>query len=146
MMDNEFETEKPFVVTTADMLEIVAGGGNGVEYVDITGLMETAAKELREKDDEIERLRGMLISALDGLDEYWVTFPEGVELVNQIKALIPASALDVNKELLEAAKAATTYCEEIAMLGSKYGTLQGPIVSDARSIARGLNEAIAAAD
>ena len=37
--------------------------------------------------DEIERLRGMLISALDGLDEYWVTFPEGVELVNQIKAL-----------------------------------------------------------
>jgi len=29
----------------------------------------------------------MLISALDGLDEYWVTFPEGVELVNQIKAL-----------------------------------------------------------
>jgi len=56
-MDNEFEMEKPFVVTTADMLEIVAGGGNGVEYVDITGLMETAAKELREKDDEIERLR-----------------------------------------------------------------------------------------
>ena len=36
---------------------------------------------------EIERLRGMLIFALDGLDEYWVTFPEGVELVNQIKAL-----------------------------------------------------------
>ena len=86
-MDNEFETEKPFVVTTADMLEIVAGGGNGVEYVDITGLMETAAKELREKDDEIVRLREMLISALDGLDEYWVTFPEGIELVNQIKAL-----------------------------------------------------------
>ena len=56
-MDNEFEKEKPFVVTTADMLEIVAGGGNGVEYVDITGLMETAAKELREKDDEIERLQ-----------------------------------------------------------------------------------------
>jgi hypothetical protein len=40
-----------------------------------------------EAADEIERLRGMLISALDGLDEYWVTFPEGVELVNQIKAL-----------------------------------------------------------
>ena len=56
-MDNEFETEKPFVVTTADMLEIVAGGGNGVEYVDIVGLMETAAKELRTKDDEIERLQ-----------------------------------------------------------------------------------------
>ena len=62
-MDNEFETEKPFVVTTADMLEIVAGGGNGVEYVDITGLMETAAKELREKDDEIVRLREMLVEA-----------------------------------------------------------------------------------
>ena len=59
-MNNEFETEKPFVVTTADMLEIVAGGGNGVEYVDITGLMETAAKELKEKDAEIERLRGIL--------------------------------------------------------------------------------------
>ena len=86
-MDNEFETEKPFVVTTADMLEIVAGGGNGSEYVDIIGLLETAAKELRTKDEKIEWLRGMLIYALDGLDEYWVTFPEGVELVNQIKAL-----------------------------------------------------------
>lgn len=59
-MDNEFETEKPFIVTTADMLEIVAGGGNGVEYVDITGLMETAAKELKEKDAKIERLQGAL--------------------------------------------------------------------------------------
>lgn len=37
--------------------------------------------------DEIERLRGMLIFALDGLDDYWITLPEGVELVNQIKAL-----------------------------------------------------------
>jgi len=111
-----------------------------------TGKELALANQLAEAKAEIERLRGMLISALDGLDEYWITFPEGVELVNQIKALIPASALDVNKELLEAAKAATTYCEEIATLGSKYGTLQGPIVSDARSIARGLNEAIAAAD
>lgn len=49
--------EEPFVVTTADMLEIVAGGGNGVEYVDIVGLMEDAAKELREKDVKIESLR-----------------------------------------------------------------------------------------
>jgi len=40
-----------------------------------------------EAADGIERWRGRLISALDGLDEYWVTFPEGVELVNQIKAL-----------------------------------------------------------
>ena len=56
-MSNEFETEKPFIVTTADMIEIVAGGGNGSEYVDIVGLLETAAKELRTKDEEIERLR-----------------------------------------------------------------------------------------
>lgn len=59
-MDNRFETEEPFIVTTADMLEIAAGGGNGSEYVDIVGLMETAAKELREKDDKIERLRKVL--------------------------------------------------------------------------------------
>ena len=56
-MDYEFEMEKPFIVTTADMLEIAASGGNGSEYVDIVGLMENAAKELREKDAEIERLR-----------------------------------------------------------------------------------------
>ena len=59
-MDNEFEMEKPFIVTTADMLEIAASGANGSEYVDIVGLMENAAKELREKDDEIERLREAL--------------------------------------------------------------------------------------
>ena len=59
-MDNEFETEEPFIVTTADMLEIVAGGGNGSEYVDVSGLIETAAKELREKDNEIEELREAL--------------------------------------------------------------------------------------
>ena len=59
-MDNEFETEKPFIVTTADMLEIVAGAGNGSEYVDIVGLLETAAKELRTKDEKIEQLREVL--------------------------------------------------------------------------------------
>ena len=48
---------------------------------------EDTYADLEKQDAEIERLRGMLISALDGLDEYWVTFPEGVELVNQIKAL-----------------------------------------------------------
>ena len=42
------------------MLEIAASGANGSEYVDIVGLMENAAKELREKDDEIERLREAL--------------------------------------------------------------------------------------
>ena len=56
-MDYEFEMEKPFILTTADMLEITASGANGSEYVDIVGLMENAAKELREKDAEIERLR-----------------------------------------------------------------------------------------
>ena len=59
-MDYEFEMEKPFILTTADMLEIAASGGNGSEYVDIVGLMENASKELREKDDEIERLREAL--------------------------------------------------------------------------------------
>ena len=59
-MDYEFEMEKPFILTTADMLEIAASGGNGSEYVDIVGLMENAAKELREKDAEIERLREAL--------------------------------------------------------------------------------------
>ena len=60
VMDYEFEMEKPFIVTTADMLEIAASGGNGSEYVDIVGLMENAAKELREKDAEIELLRDAL--------------------------------------------------------------------------------------
>jgi hypothetical protein len=59
-MDYEFEMEKPFIVTTADMLEIAASGGNGSEYVDIVGLMENAAKELREKDADIEGLREVL--------------------------------------------------------------------------------------
>ena len=48
--------EEPFIITTADMLEIAASGGNGSEYVDIVGLMENAAKELREKDAKIEQL------------------------------------------------------------------------------------------
>ena len=65
-MDYEFEMEKPFIVTTADMLEIAASGGNGSEYVDIVGLMENAAKELREKDAEIERLRNEITNIRDG--------------------------------------------------------------------------------
>ena len=55
-------TEK-FDVPTADMLEIVAGGGNGVEYVDLPGLLERAAKELREKSAEIPRLRKLVKTA-----------------------------------------------------------------------------------
>ena len=60
--------------------------------------------------------------------------------------LIPASALEVNKELLEAAKKAIGYCEEISTHGSKFGVLHGPIVSYAHSIARALEDAIAAAE
>jgi hypothetical protein len=72
-MNYEFEMEKTFIDTTADMREIAATfivttadmreiaasppGGNGSKYVDIVGLMENAAKELREKDAEIDRLR-----------------------------------------------------------------------------------------
>ena len=69
VMDNKFETEEPFKVTTADMLEIVAGGGNGVEYVDIVSLIETAAKELREKDAKIEQLRGVLLTVLEACED-----------------------------------------------------------------------------
>ena len=60
-----------FEVTIADMLEIVAGGGNGVEYVDIVGLMEKAAKELREKYAEIERLREALHKLASDDYECW---------------------------------------------------------------------------
>ena len=86
-MDNEFETEKPFVVTTADMLEIVAGGGNGVEYVDITGLMETAAKELREKDAKIERLRQYKSELEDALED-------AIAVNNQTKIFNKAARLE----------------------------------------------------
>ena len=65
-MDYEFEMEKPFILTTADMLEIAASGANGSEYVDIVGLMENAAKELREIDAEIERLRDALRTIRNG--------------------------------------------------------------------------------
>ena len=65
-MDYEFGMEMSFIVTTADMLEIAASGGNGSEYVDIVGLMENAAKELREKDAEILRLREALRTIRDG--------------------------------------------------------------------------------
>jgi hypothetical protein len=60
--------------------------------------------------------------------------------------LLSTRALDVNKQLLKAAEKAIGYCEEISTYGSKYGVLDGPIVSDARYIARGLEDAIAAAE
>ena len=71
---------------------------------------------------------------------------DSIWYIEELNQLIPASALDVNKELLEAAKAAIAYCEEISTFGSKYGTLEGPIVSAAYRIARGLNEAIASTE
>jgi hypothetical protein len=71
---------------------------------------------------------------------------DGFAWVEEVGELIPLSALDVNKQLLEAAKKAIGYCEEISTYGSKYGVLEGPIVSDARYIARGLEDAIAAAE
>jgi hypothetical protein len=44
---NDTEADEPFEITTADMLEIVASGGNGSELVDLPSLLEKAAKELR---------------------------------------------------------------------------------------------------
>ena len=81
----------------------------------------------------------------DGVSISLETSPGSTVLVHNPQ-LHPAAALDVNKGWLEAAKAAIAYCEEISIFGSKYGTLEGPIVSAAFRIARGLNEAIAAAE
>ncbi len=55
-------------VTTADMLEIVASGGNGSDLVDLSPLLQKAARELREKDARIARFQaitGMVISIID---------------------------------------------------------------------------------
>ena len=50
-------SDEEFIITTDDMLEIVAGGGNGVELVNISALLAQAAKELREKDEKIANLK-----------------------------------------------------------------------------------------
>jgi hypothetical protein len=50
-------------ITTADMLEIVASGGNGSELVDLPAIMSKAAKELREKDARIAELDAALAKA-----------------------------------------------------------------------------------
>ena len=98
-MDYEFEWEKPFIITTADILEIAASGGNGSEYVDIVGLMENAAKELREKDAKIERLREEVKSQSGAL--------QGAIGAIQIK-FGELAKLDKDKEdLAEALRAAT---------------------------------------
>lgn len=57
-------------VSTADMLEIVAGGGNGVEYVDIPGLLERAAKELRTVIRERDEARAAVTTANFVVAEY----------------------------------------------------------------------------
>ncbi len=50
------ELEAEGDITTADMLEIVASGGNGSELVELPAIMSKAAKELREKDARIAEL------------------------------------------------------------------------------------------
>lgn len=55
-------------ITTADMIEIVAAGGNGVEHVDTPALLEMAAKELRESADKIKALRAALDAADDEIE------------------------------------------------------------------------------
>ena len=88
-MDYEFGMEKSFILTTADMLEIAASGGNGSEYVDIVGLMENAAKELREKDAEIEQLR----EALRFYAEWGIDAPAVDAIIEKDRGDIARSAL-----------------------------------------------------
>ena len=88
-MDYEFGMEMSFIVTTADMLEIAASGGNGSEYVDIVGLMENAAKELREKDAEIEQLR----EALRFYAEWGIDAPAVDAIIEKDRGDIARSAL-----------------------------------------------------
>jgi hypothetical protein len=57
---SDTEADEPFKITTADMLEIVASGGNGSELVDLPSLLEKAAKELRDYETEVTLLRKVL--------------------------------------------------------------------------------------
>jgi hypothetical protein len=57
---SDTEADEPFEITTADMLEIVASGGNGSELVDLPLLLEKAAKELRDYAAEVTLLRKVL--------------------------------------------------------------------------------------
>lgn len=50
-------SEDTFELPIEDMLEIVACGGNGSEYVDLPKLMDDAAKELHALRAEVERLK-----------------------------------------------------------------------------------------
>jgi hypothetical protein len=50
MMNEELEEIE---ISTADMLEIVASGVDGVEFIDLPRLLRQAAFELRAKDEKI---------------------------------------------------------------------------------------------
>ncbi|MFN7609225.1 MAG: hypothetical protein ACK5PJ_07875, partial [Ralstonia sp.] len=61
-------TDEELDITTADMLEIVASGGNGGELVELPAIMSKAAKELREKDARIAELEAALAKAKETAD------------------------------------------------------------------------------
>jgi hypothetical protein len=58
-------TDAELDITTADMLEIVASGGNGSELVELPAIMSKAAKELREKGALIAELLEWRQESLD---------------------------------------------------------------------------------
>jgi hypothetical protein len=58
-------TDEELDITTADMLEIVASGGNGSELVELPAIMSKAAKELREKGALIAELLEWRQESLD---------------------------------------------------------------------------------
>jgi hypothetical protein len=55
------ENEDEIVLTTADMLEIYASGGNGSEHVDGPALLTRAANELRAYADELEKMTDVMM-------------------------------------------------------------------------------------
>lgn len=95
------------MLKTADMLEIVASGGNGAELVDLPWLLGVAVKELRETDAiraERERLRGALQDARECI-EAWACyaneyFREKHDLAGDL-ARIDAALASVEKEKSE---------------------------------------------
>lgn len=63
------ETDAEFDLPLEDMLEIVASGGNGSEYVNWSQMMEDAAKKLRTQANEIARLRAALRNMEQHMEE-----------------------------------------------------------------------------
>lgn len=78
-------------LTTADMLEIAASGGNGVEYVNVPALMEKASAELRVVTAERDRLRDALKPFAD--ESLWTGPQHGF-------VCIPVSACDRARKAL----------------------------------------------